>query len=171
MTPRQTLADFTATSLQGEQVDLARFDGQVVLVVNTASQCGFTPQYRGLQKLHDTYADRGFAVLGFPCDQFGHQEPGTDDEIGAFCERTFGVTFPMFSKVEVNGAGAHPLYQWLRDQKGGVLGSAIRWNFTKFLVGRDGRVLGRYAPTTPPAKLGKDVAKALGRQREGTGRS
>ena len=141
-----TLQDFSATSLDGQDVDLSAYAGQVVLVVNTASKCGFTPQYEGLQKLHDAYADQGFTVLGFPCDQFGHQEPGDDAEIGAFCEKNFGVTFPMFSKIEVNGDGAHPLYQWLRKEKGGLLGGKIKWNFTKYLVGKDGEVIGRYAP-------------------------
>ena len=132
-----------------------------MLVVNTASQCGFTPQYQGLQALHDQYAARGFAVLGFPCDQFGHQEPGSDSEIAGFCERNFGVTFPLFSKIEVNGSGAHPLYQWLRKEKSGLLGGKIKWNFTKFLIGKDGQVLGRYSPTTKPEKIAADIEKAL----------
>ncbi|WP_205473085.1 glutathione peroxidase [Nocardioides sp. SYSU D00038] len=156
-----SLSDFRATSITGEDVDLSSYDGQVVLVVNTASQCGFTPQYQGLQELHDSFADLGFTVLGFPCDQFGHQEPGDDAEIADFCERSFGVRFPLFSKVEVNGDGAHPLFRWLKEQKGGLLGGAIKWNFTKFLVGRDGRVLGRYAPTTKPEKLAGDIEEAL----------
>jgi glutathione peroxidase len=147
-----TLTDFDATSL----------DGQEVLVVNTASQCGFTPQYAGLQELYDRYGEQGFTVLGFPCDQFGHQEPGTEEEIGTFCERNYGVTFPMFSKVDVNGDSAHPLFRWLREQKGGLLGNRVKWNFTKFLIGRDGQVIDRYAPTTAPAKLAGDVEKALG---------
>ena len=155
------LADFSALSLEGREVDLGDYAGQVVLVVNTASQCGFTPQYAGLQELHDSYADQGFAVLGFPCDQFGNQEPGGEDEIAAFCERNFGVSFPMFAKVEVNGDDAHPLYQWLRSEKGGLLGSKVKWNFTKFLVGRDGQVIERYAPQTPPDKLTVDIEKAL----------
>jgi len=161
MTETTSLSDFEATSLEGEAVDLADYDGRVVLVVNTASKCGFTPQYPGLQALYDEYAEEGFAVLGFPCDQFGHQEPGSEEEIGTFCERNYGVSFPMFSKVEVNGGDAHPLYQWLRDQKGGLLGSRIKWNFTKFLVGRDGRVIDRYAPTTAPEKISQDIEKAL----------
>ncbi|UMG94076.1 glutathione peroxidase [Nocardioides sp. TF02-7] len=156
-----SLHDFTATSIDGTETDLAAYDGKVVLVVNTASQCGLTPQYGGLQQLHDTYADRGFAVLGFPCDQFGHQEPGDETEIAAFCESSYGVTFPMFAKVEVNGDGAHPLYRWLKEEHGGILGGAIKWNFTKFLVGRDGQVIDRYAPTTKPEKLTEDVEKAL----------
>ena len=157
------LDDFSARSIDGREVDLADYRGQVVLVVNTASQCGFTPQYQGLQQLHDAYAERGFSVLGFPCDQFGGQEPGEDDEIAGFCERNFGVTFPLFSKVEVNGDDAHPLYQWLRSEKGGVLGSKIKWNFTKYLIGRDGSVVDRYAPTTKPEKIAADIEKALTR--------
>jgi glutathione peroxidase len=157
------LTDFHAESLDGQDVDLASYAGEVVVVVNTASQCGFTPQYKGLQKLYDEYAEQGFTVLGFPCDQFGHQEPGDNEEIGAFCEKNFGVTFPMFAKVDVNGDGAHPVYRWLRAQKSGLLGNKIRWNFTKYLVGRDGKVIARYAPTTPPAKLAGDIEKALKR--------
>ncbi|MEI5673353.1 MULTISPECIES: glutathione peroxidase [unclassified Nocardioides] len=156
-----TLADFDARSIDGQEIDLASYDGQVVLVVNTASQCGFTPQYQGLQALHDQYAERGFAVLGFPCDQFGHQEPGSDEEISGFCERNFGVTFPLFSKIDVNGDDAHPLFQWLRSEKGGVLGDRIKWNFTKFLIGRDGTVIKRYASTTKPEKIASDIEKAL----------
>ena len=155
------LTDFDAVSLDGQEVDLSSYAGKVVLVVNTASQCGFTPQYQGLQQLYDTYGEDGFAVLGFPCDQFNHQEPGSAEEIGAFCEKNFGVTFPMFSKVEVNGDGAHPLFQWLRSQKGGLLGSKIKWNFTKFLIGKDGQVIDRFAPTTKPEKLTGDIEKAL----------
>jgi glutathione peroxidase len=156
-----SLTDFSATAIDGQDIDLSTYAGQVVLVVNTASECGFTPQYQGLQALHEQYADRGFAVLGFPCDQFGNQEPGDEAQIADFCERNYGVSFPMFSKIEVNGDGAHPLFQWLRQEKGGVLGSAIKWNFTKFLVGRDGQVLRRYPPTTKPEKLTDDIEKAL----------
>lgn len=156
-----TLQDFSARANDGRDVDLAAYSGQVVLVVNTASQCGFTPQYEGLQELQERYAGEGFSVLGFPCDQFGHQEPGDDAEIAGFCQRSFGVTFPLFSKVEVNGDGAHPLFAWLRTEKGGLLGGRITWNFTKFLVGRDGRVVGRYGPTTAPAKIAGDIEKAL----------
>jgi glutathione peroxidase len=155
------LQDFSATGIDGREVDLAAYAGRVVLVVNTASQCGFTPQYQGLQRLHDQYGDQGFAVLGFPCDQFGHQEPGDDAEIAGFCERNFGVTFPLFSKVDVNGDDAHPVFEWLRAVKGGLLGSKIKWNFTKFLVGRDGTVIGRYSPTTAPEKISGDIEKAL----------
>ena len=156
-----SLTDFSAVAIDGQDVDLSTYADRVVLVVNTASQCGFTPQYEGLQALHEQYADRGFAVLGFPCDQFGHQEPGDEAEIATFCERNFGVTFPMFSKVDVNGKDAHPLFDWLRQEKGGMLGSKIKWNFTKFLVGRDGQVVQRYAPTTAPEKLTEDIEKAL----------
>ena len=157
-----SLHTFSATSIDGHDVDLSAYAGQVVLVVNTASQCGFTPQYKGLQELHDAYSVQGFAVLGFPCDQFGNQEPGEDAEIAGFCERNFGVSFPLFSKVEVNGDDAHPLYQWMRSEKGGLLGSKIKWNFTKYLVGKDGRVISRYSPTTKPEKIRGDIEKALG---------
>ena len=161
MTTMTSLKDFQATALDGTDVDLASYDGKVVLVVNTASKCGLTPQYAGLQTLHDKYADQGFAVLGFPCDQFGHQEPGDEEEIAAFCERNYGVTFPMFTKVDVNGDAAHPLFQWLREERGGLLGDTIKWNFTKFLVGRDGRVIQRFSPQTPPEKLTGDIEAAL----------
>ncbi|WP_248579712.1 glutathione peroxidase [Nocardioides sp. InS609-2] len=156
-----SFASFTANAIDGRPVELSDYADKVVLVVNTASQCGFTPQYEGLQKLHEEYADQGFTVLGFPCDQFGNQEPGSEGEIATFCESSFGVSFPMFAKVEVNGDAAHPLYQWLREEKGGLLGSKIKWNFTKFLVGRDGSVISRYAPTTKPESLGGDIEKAL----------
>ncbi|MAS55926.1 glutathione peroxidase [Nocardioides sp.] len=156
-----SLQDFSATSLDGQEVDLSAYAGQVVLVVNTASQCGFTPQYQGLQELFTQYQDQGFTVLGFPCDQFGNQEPGDSAEIGAFCEKNYGVTFPMMSKIEVNGDNAHPVYQWLRQEKGGMLGSKIKWNFTKYLVGKDGQVIDRYAPTTKPEKIAGDIEKAL----------
>lgn len=155
------LTDFSATAIDGQDVDLSTYAGRVVLVVNTASQCGFTPQYQGLQALQEQYAERGFTVLGFPCDQFGNQEPGDNSEIAEFCEQSFGVSFPLFGKIEVNGDDAHPLYRWLRQEKGGLLGSTIKWNFTKFLVGRDGRVIGRYPPTTKPEKLSDDIEKAL----------
>ncbi len=163
-----TLSDFSARSIDGREVDLAEYAGQVVLVVNTASQCGFTPQYQGLQQLHDAHADRGFTVLGFPCDQFGHQEPGDEAEIASFCERNFGVTFPLFAKVDVNGAHAHPLFGWLRSQKKGLLGGRIKWNFTKFLVDHRGRVVGRYGPTTKPDAIAADVEAALARAGEVT---
>ena len=156
-----TLGDFKATAIDGSETDLATYEGQVVLVVNTASQCGLTGQYAGLQELHDSYADQGFTVLGFPCNQFGDQEPGDEEEIGAFCERNYGVTFPMFAKVDVNGDDAHPVFEWLKDEKSGLLGGKIKWNFTKFLVGRDGKVIDRYAPTKEPADLTKDIEAAL----------
>ena len=144
-------------------VNLAqRHAGQVLLVVNVASRCGFTPQYAGLEKLWTDYRDRGFAVLGFPCDQFGHQEPDDEAGIRAFCAQNFGVSFPMFAKVEVNGEGAHPLWRWLKEEKRGFLGTgAIKWNFTKFLVGRDGQQIERYAPTTTPEELVKDIEGML----------
>lgn len=156
-----TLADFEASLLDGSEKDLSDYLGQVVLVVNTASKCGFTPQYTGLQALYEEFRDRGFVVLGFPCDQFAHQEPGTDEEIGAFCERNFGVEFPLFSKIEVNGSGAHPLYDWLKSEKSGVLGGRIKWNFTKFLVGRDGRVIDRFGPATRPESLREVIGAAM----------
>ncbi|MGW6036615.1 glutathione peroxidase [Gordonia terrae] len=153
--------DFTATGIDGTPVELSDFQGSPLLIVNTASQCGFTPQYRGLEALHRDYADKGLRVLGFPCDQFGHQEPGDEEEIKNFCSLTYDVTFPMFAKVDVNGAGAHPLFAWLRDQKSGVLGGRIKWNFTKFLIGRDGSVVARYAPTTKPEKLAGSIEEQL----------
>jgi glutathione peroxidase len=156
-----TLHDFSAASIAGEETPLSAYDGKVVLIVNTASKCGFTPQYEGLEGLYERYADQGLVVLGFPCDQFAHQEPGDEDAIAQFCSLTYGVSFPMFAKVEVNGSGAHPLYQWLRSQQGGVLGDRIKWNFTKFLVGRDGQVIKRYAPATKPEKIAADIEAAL----------
>ena len=156
-----SFSDFDARLLDGSPKDLSDYAGQVVLVVNTASKCGFTPQYKGLQKLYEEYREQGFVVLGFPCDQFAHQEPGTDDQIGAFCERNFGVEFPLFSKIEVNGSGAHPLYEWLKSEKSGVLGGRIKWNFTKFLVGRDGRVIDRFGPNRKPEDLRDAVEDAL----------
>jgi glutathione peroxidase len=156
-----SLADFHATTIDGKDQDLGSYLGDVVLVVNVASQCGLTPQYEGLQRLYDTYGDRGFVVLGFPCDQFGHQEPGTESEIAGFCQRNYGVTFPMFAKIEVNGDDTHPLYRWLKEEKGGLLGGAIKWNFTKFLLGRDGSVLDRFSPQKEPADLAEDIEKAL----------
>ncbi|WP_055476027.1 glutathione peroxidase [Gordonia sp. HS-NH1] len=153
--------DFTATGIDGNPVELSEFQGSPLLIVNTASQCGFTPQYRGLEALHRDYADKGLRVLGFPCDQFGHQEPGDEDEIKNFCSLTYDVTFPMFAKVDVNGPDAHPLFAWLRDQKSGVLGGRIKWNFTKFLIDRDGSVVARYAPTTKPEKLAGSIEEQL----------
>ncbi|MDQ8033524.1 MAG: glutathione peroxidase [Bordetella sp.] len=157
-----TLYEFTARDLDGNDVGLDRWRGQVVLVVNVASQCGFTPQYSGLDDLFQSYKDRGFAVLGFPCNQFGHQEPGDEQAIRQFCETQYGIGFPLFAKIDVNGADAHPLYRWLKEQKPGLLGTeGIKWNFTKFLVGRDGQVIKRYAPTDTPASLRGDIEAAL----------
>ena len=158
-----TVHDFSATSIDGLERQLVDYKGKVVLVVNTASQCGFTYQYKGLEELYRTYADRGLVVLGFPCDQFGHQEPGSEDEIAEFCETSYGVTFPMFAKIDVNGPDTHPLYEWLKSEKkaGVLVGSKITWNFAKFLVGRDGTVIGRYKPMTDPPELREDIEKAL----------
>jgi glutathione peroxidase len=155
------ISDFSATLATGETRSLANHLGKVLLIVNVASQCGFTPQYKGLQALHDRFGPRGFEVLAFPCDQFGHQEPGSDAEIVAFCERNYGVTFPLFAKIEVNGNDAHPLFAWLKRQKGGLFGGAIKWNFTKFLVDRIGAVRARFAPTTTPESLSREVAELL----------
>jgi glutathione peroxidase len=153
--------DFSAKSLAGEEISLQRFEGRVLLIVNTASQCGFTPQYRGLEDLHREFAGRGFAVLGFPCNQFGAQEPGNASEISAFCTSKYDVTFPMFDKIDVNGSAAHPLYNYMKREKSGLLGSAIKWNFTKFLVDRTGLVSARHAPTTRPESLKKDIEALL----------
>jgi glutathione peroxidase len=153
--------DFSARLGTGEERSLDAYRGKVLLVVNVASKCGFTPQYKGLQALYEQLRPRGFEILAFPCDQFGHQEPGSDAEIAAFCDTTYRVTFPIFSKIEVNGAGAHPLYVWLKAQKGGLLGSAIKWNFTKFLIDRKGEVVSRFPPTTKPESLVKDVETLL----------
>lgn len=158
---QHTLSDFQARLLDGSEKALADYAGQVVLVVNTASKCGFTPQYTGLQELYEEFGDQGFVVLGFPCDQFARQEPGTDEEIGAFCERNFGVEFPLFSKIDVNGSDAHPLYGWLKSEKSGLLGGRVKWNFTKFLIGRDGRVIGRFGPNRKPEDLRDAVEAAL----------
>jgi glutathione peroxidase len=158
-----SIYDFSAVDIEGNERSLAEFRGKALLVVNVASKCGFTPQYKGLEELQKTWHDRGFEVLGFPCDQFGHQEPGNEAEIRDFCSLTYDVSFPMFSKVEVNGDRAHPLYRWLKAEKKGVLGTeGIKWNFTKFLVDRDGQVVERYAPTDTPEKIGKELPKVLG---------
>lgn len=157
-----TAYDFSAIDIEGRVQPLADYAGKVLLVVNVASKCGFTPQYAGLEQLWRTYRDRGLVVLGFPCDQFGHQEPGDEAEIRDFCSLNYEVGFPLFAKVEVNGDGAHPLWKWLKQEKGGFLGlDAVKWNFSKFLVGRDGRVIRRYAPTDPPESLAGDIEAAL----------
>lgn len=156
-----TLQDFEATTITGEQRALSDYQGKVVLVVNTASKCGFAPQFEGLEKLYDDLADQGLVVLGFPSDQFAHQEFDDDKETANFCQLNYGVTFPMFRKIDVNGKEAHPLFTWLRREKGGLLGDAIKWNFTKFLVNRQGEVVGRYAPTVVPADIEKDIRALL----------
>ena len=158
-----TAYDFSAIDIDGHDKALSDYSGKVLLVVNVASKCGFTPQYTGLQSLWNQYRDRGLVVLGFPCDQFGHQEPGDESEIKNFCTLTYDVGFPMFAKVDVNGPKTHPLWKWLKDEKGGLLGiGAIKWNFSKFLVGRDGKVLKRYAPTDTPESMKKEIETALG---------
>jgi glutathione peroxidase len=156
-----TVYDFSATTNSGAEQPFTDYKGKVLLVVNTASQCGFTPQYKGLEELYKTYVDRGLVVLGFPCDQFGGQEPGEDDEIADFCELNFGVTFPLYSKVDVNGSGAHPLFKWMRSEKKGSLGSKVRWNFTKFLIDAEGNVVKRYASTTDPGDISGDIEALL----------
>jgi glutathione peroxidase len=153
--------DFTAKSLAGEDVPLKRFEGQVLLIVNTASACGFTPQYRGLEALHEQLGRRGFSVLGFPCNQFGRQEPGDAKQIEQFCTSNYAITFPMFAKIDVNGFRVHPLYQYLKSEKSGLLGPSIKWNFTKFLVDRSGRVVARHAPTATPEGLKKEIEALL----------
>lgn len=157
-----TIHDFTADRIDGHAQPLAEYRGRVLLIVNTASRCGFTPQYQGLQKLYETYRDAGLEILGFPCNQFAGQEPGESREILQFCQMNYGITFPLFAKIDVNGEHAHPLYEFLKSEAKGALGlRAIKWNFTKFLVDREGRVLRRYAPNTAPAKLEADIAVAL----------
>jgi glutathione peroxidase len=157
-----TLYDFTVDDIKGNSVPLDRYKGKAVLVVNTASKCGFTPQYKGLEALYRKYREKGLEVLGFPCNQFGAQEPGDEQEIATFCETNYDVTFPMFSKIDVNGDATAPLYRYLKHEKPGLLGTeAIKWNFTKFLVDRDGKVVARYAPNDTPESLEADVAKAL----------
>jgi glutathione peroxidase len=154
--------DFKAKSLDGRDVDLSQYKGKTVLVVNTASKCGFTPQYEGLEKLYEEYKDKDVVILGFPCNQFGAQEPGGAEEIGQFCMKNYGVSFPMFEKIDVNGPNAHPLYNWLKDEKPGLLGSKnIKWNFTKFLIDKNGNVVDRFAPTTKPADLEAPIKKQL----------
>jgi len=156
-----SIYDFAATSLAGEDVSLKRFAGQVLLIVNTASACGFTPQYKGLEKLQQAYGPRGFSVLGFPCNQFGRQEPGNAAQIQQFCTSNYAVSFPMFDKIDVNGDHAHPLYQYLKGAKSGLLGPSIKWNFTKFLIDRSGKVVARHAPTTTPEALTREIEALL----------
>ena len=157
-----TVYDFEAQDIRGKQVPLADFRGRVLLIVNTASKCGFTPQFGGMEQLHQQHAPKGLTVLGFPCNQFGSQDPGANGEIAEFCQLNYGVSFPMMSKIDVNGPSAHPLYKWLSSEAPGLLGSrSIKWNFTKFLVGKDGQVIRRYAPTDKPADLATDIEAAL----------
>ena len=157
-----SIYDFEALSIDNQPVPLSQYKGKPLLIVNTASACGFTPQFGGLEKLHQAYSARGLVVLGFPCNQFGSQDPGSNDEIASFCQLNYGVSFPMMGKIDVNGDAAHPLYQWLTAEAPGLLGSkAIKWNFTKFLVGKDGQVIRRYAPQDAPKKLAGDIEAAL----------
>ena len=166
-----SIHDFEALSIDGKPAHLASQRGKVLLIVNTASRCGFTPQFGGLEKLWQDYRDRGLVVVGFPSNEFGAQDPGSNDEIASFCQRNYGVSFPMMAKVEVNGAGAHPLWHWLKAQAPGVLGTeGIKWNFTKFLVGRDGRVIKRYAPNDAPDALRADIERALAAPAPGAAR-
>jgi glutathione peroxidase len=162
---RQTLYDFSAVSADGHEVPLAQYQGKVLIIVNTASKCGFTPQYAGLEALYKEYRDRGVVVLGFPCNQFGGQEPGSEAEIVQFCELNYGVSFPLFAKIDVNGPEAHPLFKFLKFEQGGLLGAvgldAIKWNFTKFLVDASGNVVGRFAPTATPASLKPEIERLL----------
>jgi glutathione peroxidase len=154
--------DFQAQTIDGRNVPLADFRGKVLLIVNTASKCGFTPQFEGLEKLWQSHGPKGLMIVGFPCNQFGGQDPGANDEIASFCQLNYGVSFPMMGKIDVNGPAAHPLYQWLVKEAPGILGTkAIKWNFTKFLIGKDGQVLGRYAPTDTPKSLIDDIERAL----------
>ncbi|WP_250625701.1 glutathione peroxidase [Pinirhizobacter soli] len=158
-----SIYDFSASDIDGRERSLGEFEGKALLVVNVASKCGFTPQYTGLEQLQRDFAGQGFDVLGFPCDQFGHQEPGDEAQIRDFCSLTYDVSFPMFAKVQVNGDQAHPLYRWLKHEGKGILGSeAIKWNFTKFLVDRQGQVVRRYAPTDTPEKIARDLPGVLG---------
>ena len=153
--------DFTASSLAGDEIPLKQFEGQVLLIVNTASACGFTPQYKGLEVLYRTLGPRGFSVLGFPCNQFGGQEPGDSRQIEQFCTTNYAISFPMFSKIDVNGSDTHPLYQYLKNAKSGLLGASIKWNFTKFLVDRTGQVIARHAPTAKPEGLTREIEALL----------
>ena len=161
MSNSESLFDLTFTTNRGEEVSLSDYAGRPVLIVNTASKCGFTPQYQGLQELHEQLKDEGLVVLGFPCDQFAHQEPGDDAQIEEFCQVNYGVTFPLSTKVDVNGKGTHPVFEFVKERSKGMLGSAVKWNFTKFLVSPDGQTVTRYAPTTEPADLRPDIEALL----------
>ena len=158
----ETIYDFKALTSRVQELDFAQFRGKVLLIVNTASKCGFTPQFKGLEELNQKYKDRGLVTIGFPCNQFNHQDPGTDSEIEDFCQLNYGVTFQIMKKIDVNGDGAHPIFKFLKSKTKGLLGSAIKWNFTKFLISRDGEVIKRYAPITAPEKIVKDIEEMLG---------
>lgn len=157
----KTIYDFTAKSNNCEEIDFARFKGKVLLIINTASKCGFTPQYKGLEELQKKYKDSGLVIIGFPCDQFGHQEPGSDEEIASFCERNFGVTFQLMKKTNVNGENASPIFKFLKDKTGGLFGKKIKWNFTKFLISKDGKMIKRFSPLKNPLSLEKNIVKML----------
>ena len=157
-----TIYDYKALDNKGKELDFAQFEGKVLMIVNTASKCGFTPQYDGLEALNQTYKDQGFVIIGFPCDQFAHQEPGSNEEIAEFCRLNHGVTFQLMSKIEVNGKNAHPVYEYLKGAAKGTFGNAIKWNFTKFLISRDGKTVKRYAPTVKPEDMEKDIVELLG---------
>ncbi|MFB6349189.1 glutathione peroxidase [Moraxella sp. ZJ142] len=156
-----SIYDFSAQDLFGKCIDFTQFQGKVLLIVNTASQCGFTPQFAGLQALHDAYHEQGLVVIGFPCNQFGKQEPNDGVAIGEFCQRNYGVSFLMMDKIDVNGESVHPIFDWLKTEQGGLFGDNIKWNFTKFLINRHGKVINRYAPITKPAAIAKDIEQAL----------
>lgn len=156
-----TIYDFNVKAADGNEISISQYKGKVLLIVNTATKCGFTPQYEGLQRLYEKYKEHGFEILDFPCNQFGHQAPGSNEQIGAFCTLRYKTTFPRFAKIEVNGKGEEPLYRFLKSEQGGFMGSSIKWNFTKFLVSRDGRVVNRYAPITKPDKIESDILKLL----------
>ncbi|CAM3586650.1 glutathione peroxidase [Psychrobacter glaciei] len=156
-----TIYNFTAERMDGSLQAFSDYQDKVLLIVNTASKCGFTPQFEGLEALYEQYKDQGLVVVGFPCNQFGSQDPGSNDEIGAFCQKNYGVSFPMMAKIDVNGAEAHPIYAWLKEQKGGLLTDGIKWNFTKFLIDGKGQVIDRYAPTTKPDAIKSDIEQAL----------
>ena len=157
-----TIYDFKALDNKGKELDFAQFEGKVLMIVNTASKCGFTPQYDGLEALNKKYKDQGLVIIGFPCDQFAHQEPGTNEEIAEFCRLNHGVTFQLMSKIEVNGKNAHPVYEYLKGAAKGTFGNAIKWNFTKLLISRDGQTVKRYAPTVKPEDMEKDIVELLG---------